>query len=56
MAILQLAIWRSSAILNFWNLVIMSRDLYGHAIFFFPVQNFNEIGQSAAELWPIYDF
>jgi len=32
MTILQFAVWRQSAILNFRNLKIISPDLYGHAI------------------------
>jgi len=32
MASKQFAIWRPSAMLNFWNLEFMSRDLYCHAI------------------------
>ena len=32
MAIQRFVIWRPSAMLNFWNLEFMSRDLYRHAI------------------------
>jgi len=51
MAILLFAIWRPSAISNFRNLEFTVRHVTSIASIF-HVQNFTEIGQSAAELWP----
>jgi len=51
MAIWPFAIWQPSAMLNFRNLEFMSR-VFIAMLFCFSVQNFTEIGQSIAELWP----
>jgi len=40
-----------AAILNFWNLKFISRVSIA-VLFCFPVQNFTQIRQSTAELWP----
>ena len=47
--ILRFAIWRLSAILNFWNLEFMSRDFYRHAVLL-PCARFHEIGESGRRL------
>jgi len=50
MAIKQFSKWRTSAILDFKYLQILSFSPYGHA-FCFLIQNFAENGQSVDQLW-----